>query len=88
MVNVTGCCIRKQESVLMIDTSMDDTLMFSSLSVTDGVLGFVELVSCDFPAFVTGAELQFSENILLFFFRTHHPWIWFFTLTSPLPGKQ
>lgn len=55
MVNVTGCCIRKQESVLMIDTSMDDTLMFSSFSVTDGVLGFVELVSCGFPAFATGA---------------------------------
>lgn len=55
MVNVTGCCLRKQESVLMIDTSMDDTLMFSSFSVADWVLGFVELVSCDFPALVTGA---------------------------------
>lgn len=55
MVNVTGCCLRKQESILMTDTLMDDTLMFCSFSVTDRVLGFVELVYCDFPAFVTGA---------------------------------
>lgn len=48
MVNVTGCCLCEQESILMTETSMDDTLMLSSFSVTVWVPGFVELVCCTF----------------------------------------